>query len=875
MKTTHFAVVALTVGACLSSGAANFQWNGQGEGATWGGALNWLHMGQDAKPFTWTGQQVAIFEATNTVASRTVVVDKQYSPGQFTVRDNYQMTGDGSFLMNLATPASAIYVADGKTLTMDVPLQQTSDASAGRLYKGSSGTVDFQKDVSAYRFQNHGGTTKVTSGATMTITGTSTSPGAEGAVLSTSGGKVVVEGTGSKLVVANATSYLPNSGSQIVVRNGGTIDVSNVNEVLNGFSDNNGTTKSPYGSITIDDGGTFIAKQIRVGKCTSSFFNSNPDYARVNLLTNGVLKLSNFTMDNSGTQYAEVNFNGGALHMTGATANRPLNSGSYKTSPWAGLHYYIREGGLRLNNAVNATRNFDKPLESGAEKDGGLTVEGVGGVLYMDAANTFNGPTRLTGSGGVIYVPLNDAAFGAVPAEPTDNIIFEQRGVILHSDKSFEVHPNRTMRIKKDVQARIGNGGHLAFRGAVLGEAGQESSTSIWVEKNWSGSLTLIPDKGKVNMFGRLITQGHTVIGAGETQLVSPVTQQAGTGAVLYVGDDALSAFHAYRGILDVTNGLLKVTANAENSYLVVKDYGQLRVSGGTLDCAGHTELLHAMTKPARIEVSGTAENPGLLKAYIIRASQSTTMEGDLPAACISLRKGGTLELHHFNIDAKASQKGRVDFDGGILKARSTRDNMLGSGTGAWLNILFRVCKGGLIFDTNNKKMGIQAPLLTGVTEGKDGGLTKKGSNVLYIRNGDFTYTGPTRTDMGQLIFEGADGTAFDLPGDVEVSVKELSKLKDSERGGTYIQAKSIPATAKLRVADAQMMADGPDPRTTFGKKIAILKTKEPMTKVPQIVLVDEDGNEKPSDGRWSATLSADRKTLTFGPNWITMIIVR
>lgn len=866
-------LAAVVAGTGIAVHAADYTW--LNTLPNWGDAAAW---NAGSGPCAWAAGNNAKF----TTDGSAVTVAGPVSAARITAEANTTIRTNGVDEAGVTITASYVKVSSGKTLTMEAPLNQTDSNGANRLIREDGGTLDLQGGGSMYRMQQNNGTTKVSNGSTLTITGTSTSAGASGAVLGCTGGRLVVEGEGSKIVVAQETSYLPNSGSQIVVQNGGTIDASNVKEVLNGFYDNNRDTKSPYGSITVGDGGTFIAKNIRVGKPDKAFFDANSDYARINLLTNGVLKLIGFRMDDSTTYYGEVNFNGGVLHLTCADANVPFNNSNFTTYPWAGLHYYIREGGLRLNNAVGKNRTFNKPLESGAETDGGLTVEGTGGVLYMNAVNTFNGPTRLTGSGGVIYVPLTDAAFGAAPAEPTDNIVFESSGPTLHSDQSFVVHPNRTMRIKKNVTARIGNGGHLAFRGAVLGEAGQETTTAIRVVNNWGGSLTLVPDAGKVNRFGRLATFGHTVVGAGTTELVDPARGAVGNStAVLYVGgesDKTQTAFDTWKGVLDITNGTLRVTDTAHGAYLVVANYGQLRVSGGTLDCAESHEILNAYGNAGRIEISGTDENPGLLKAYIVRVSQTPKMEGDLPAASITLRKGGTLQFHHFNIDVNNKPKGRVDFDGGILKVRSPRDNVLGSGTGAWTEILFRVCKGGLVIDTNNQKTGILAQLLTGVTEGTDGGLTKKGSNMLFIKNGSFTYTGPTRTDMGQFIFsdkEDGTGTFFALPGDVEVSVKELSKLSDSQRLGTYIEAKSISANAKLRVADVPVLADGTDPRTTFGKKIAILKTKEPMTKVPEIVLVDKDGNEKPSDGRWSASLSADRKTLTFGPNWITMIIVR
>lgn len=194
---------------------------------------------------------------------------------------------------------------------------------------------------------------------------------------------------------------------------------------------------------------------------------------------------------------------------------------------------------------------------------------------------------------------------------------------------------------------------------------------------------------------------------------------------------------------------------------------------------------------------------------------------------------------------------------------------MFGTGAGSWTNILFRVCKGGLVIDTNGQQIGIVPPLLTGVAEGVDGGLTKKGSNVLYVRNPANTYTGPTRTDKGQLIFEATSGASPVMPGDLEVSVAELAKLTASERNGTYVQTLTVSADMKVRVVD---VPDGFDAKS-FGK-IGILRTMTPMTKIPDVVLIDADGNER-SSADWRVSLSADRKTLSFGAAKGCVILLR
>lgn len=835
---SNIVAFAFLLGAGISSSAfaADYTWlnlfpNWSDDGA-WSA---------NSVPCKWANGNNAQF----TTDGSTVNVSSAVTPGRITAQANTTITGSAAVTVN-----GYVKVSSGKTLTMEAPLNQTDTASDNRLIRDDAGTLELQGGGSMYRMQQNNGTTKVTNGSLLTITGTSTSAGASGSVFGCTGGKLVVEGEGSRLVITNKTTYLPISGTEVIAQNDGTIDASKVDEVLNGFSDNGKT--SDHASITVKDGGVFIAKKIRVGKVDKSTFDSKPDYARVNVVTGGIIKCNNVSMDNSGTLYGEVNFNGGLWEVTGESGN-PFNSSNVATYPWAGLRLSVREGGAHIK-VPSTNRTILKPFQSGAEKDGGLTIEGGNNVvIYMNAENTFNGPTTLTGAGGLIYVPRTDAALGAAPDKPKDDIVFKTGGPILHSDTSFEVHSNRNVRIAKNVIARIGNSGHLAFRGAIRGEEGATSDSTVKVQNNWGGSLTLVPAPGRENEFGRLITEGRTVVGAGMTKLTSQVTDVNSSAVIYACGDN--SAW-GWRGSLDITNGTLKVTDTSHRAYLETAKWGRIRVMGGTFDCLESHEILNGHDGPGRVEVSGT----GTINAYIVRVSQTKVMEGDLPAACIYLGKGGTLKFHHFNIDTNAKPKGRVDFDGGTIVARSTRENLLGLGTGEWTNILFRVCAGGVVIDTNNQKIGIVPPLLTGVTEGRDGGLTKKGSNILYVRNPANTYTGPTRTDKGQLIFEATSGASPAMPGDLEVSVAELAKLTTSERNGTYVQTPTVPANMKVRVVD---VPDGFDAKS-FGKKIGILRTLTPMTKIPDVVLVDADGNER-SSADWRVSLSADGKTLSFG----------
>lgn len=860
-------LTAAVVGTGLAVHAADYTW--LGNTGNWLDALNWSTGGATSN---WVDGHNAIFQAGG--PNLNIAIGSAVAPGQMTIRDNYVFSGDGPVTLN-----GYCYVAENKTATYEVPLKSTSQFKTGEV-----GTTLIKGGAEFAKLLVETGTLRLAEDTTVKVTDESTGAnGTGGSSLALTGGNLVLE-KGSKLELAATSKFVPNSGTGVTI-SGGTLDVSKVNEFLIGFNDinmNNGTMKSKRSFVTVENGGKLMAKTIRLSKAKKAEMTSNPEYARLNINPGGFVGFNNIYIE-SDAFYGEINFDGGVLEHTPTQSQTEKN---YSMISHANMSLKVKEGGAHIklvNNKPN--RYFSKAFESAAEKDGGFTIEGESGVVaYMNVTNTFNGPTTLAG-GGFIYVPKYDRALGLEPAEPTDNIIVASSSPTLHADTSFDLHKNRDVLIKANTNFRVGNTGDLRLLGQIKSDPAAPDTTSLQVLGNWAGAFTLATTDGRENKIGRVRSDGHLVIADGTTTITKPSTDVHGSAAIYATRTSTAEAFSKNYGVIEVTGGTLKAVPGAR--YTETQNYGQIKVSGGKLDVSSSIkvnnqtqgqEILNGLDSPGRVEVSGTGE----IAAYIVRATQvlesSKKAYGDdgLPAAQIHVATGGVLRLHHFSIDySKSGLVGRIDLDGGTIVCRSSQNKLIGSPTspGNWEKIPVRVCAGGAIVDTAGFTCEIPLPLVSACEN--DGGFRKRGSGKLTLR-GDNTYNGPTRTDMGQLVFGGADvATSFAVPGDIEVSVSELSKLSDTQRLGTYIEAKSIRADAKLRVTDIPVLADGKDPRTTFGTKIAILKTKEPMTKAPEVVLVDKDGNEKPGNGHWAATLSADGKTLTFGPSWITMIILR
>ena len=546
-----------------------------------------------------------------------------------------------------------------------------------------------------------------------------------------------------------------------------------------------------------------------------------------------------------------------------------VDAKTYAMISHANMSLQVKEGGAHIklvNSGLN--RTFGKSFESAAEKDGGFTIEGDGGVAYMNVTNTFNGPTTLAGKGGLIYVPKYDRSLGLEPAAPTNNIIFTAgtaSGPILHADTSFDLHKNRNMLIKKDTTARIGNIGNLRLLGQIVSDPSAPTSTVLRVLDNWAGAFTIATTDGRENKIGRVRSDGHLVFENGTTTVTKVTTDVAGNAPIYAARTSTATAYSKNYGVLEVTGGTLKTVVGAK--YAETQNYGQIKVSGGKLDVSGNNqELLNGMDTPGRIEVSGTGE----IAAYIVRATQvlSTSDKAygadGLPAAEIHVATGGVLRLHHFSIDyGKSGLVGRIDLDGGTIICRSSQNKLIGNpdNLAKWEKILVRVCPGGAIVDTANTSSGIPVPLISACAN--DGGVCKFGAGTLTL-SGANTYNGPTRCDKGTLKF--ANEGAFP-GGDLAVSAKAL---KANGSLGTITSPKLVfKPGAKVRIVEA----DGVDPQAY--KRVTIATSDVPMENPPtQVVVVDKDGNERPSSD-WRVSLSADGKTLSFGRAQGCAIIVR
>ena len=182
--------------------------------------------------------------------------------------------------------------------------------------------------------------------------------------------------TGGVFVANKRSKYVTLQGN-LEVTDGGVADLDVQNDVLNAF----GTP----GTTTVARAGRLICKTFRLAQSIS-----NPDSARVHLVTGGVFEAIGFYIDEKTNPHARFDFDGGILVSREGRGSFIGSSSMWQSNVFA----YVHEGGLVVSNAHAI--GIGVPLRSAAEQDGGIAKYGAG-TLTISSTNTYNGATRLGG----------------------------------------------------------------------------------------------------------------------------------------------------------------------------------------------------------------------------------------------------------------------------------------------------------------------------------------------------------------------------------------------------------------------------------------------------------------------------------------------
>ena len=177
--------------------------------------------------------------------------------------------------------------------------------------------------------------------------------------------------------MANKSSKFVTLQGNLTVTDGGVADLNVQNDVLNAF----GTP----GTTTVARAGRLICRSFRLAQSIS-----NPDSARLHLVTGGVFEAICFYIDERTNPHARLDFDGGMLVSREGRGSFIGSSSMWQSNVFA----YVQAGGLVVSNDHNI--GIGIPLRSASEQDGGLAKYGTG-TLTVSNTNTYNGVTRLGG----------------------------------------------------------------------------------------------------------------------------------------------------------------------------------------------------------------------------------------------------------------------------------------------------------------------------------------------------------------------------------------------------------------------------------------------------------------------------------------------
>lgn len=385
----------------------------------------------------------------------------------------------------------------------------------------------------------------------------------------------------------------------------------------------------------------------------------------------------------------------------------------------------------------------------------------VGGHVFLNKANTHTGGTHFSNHKNTYvraFALSSDAALGAVPDAPKDNIFAEGGNMALYVESGTVVtHANRQILIADGQTMKVSPKATLRICGIVHGaipDGGQYPTGTrfhTYRSASWPGITILDPGSGKENHVGRVLVESYLQVASGTLRMTTsePSFGANGSGEALplYVNGSG-SAYHDKWGHLLVSNGA--VVGNYQNDRrFQISNYGHVEVDGGTVTIDSG-EFMVGLNTPGKL----TLKNGGLLRCKKFRPTQTTAGNGGETY----LEKGGVLRVGVIFLDA-TGQKAVFHFDGGALQSREGEDGtekFLQEFTDEtkWGGVVFSVEKGGAVLDTSNgKNLWFGRPLVSGVAEGEtDGGLIARGGNIVVLTDAEHSYNGPTHIETGARV---------------------------------------------------------------------------------------------------------------------------
>ena len=665
-----------------------------------------------AADYTWTGASSGNWNETdeNWSGAGTVWTNSSANNATFGASGTQNISAAAITMNNLA------FTADGYTLSGGPLLMYGSPTVASSLTatlaapvtnvnvwtKSGAGTVVLNPGVGVsnvfYALKAGAGTVQVAGGTTL-VTQAGSNP-ESGPAFWVSGGTLVMGG-GLLKTTGGAFARVSEGGTLLVTN--GLVDLTGNIDLLNAFNS--------VGTTTVGGTGNLDVNSLRISQNTVSSESSV-----VNINTGGTLRISQFTIDAQKPFKGTVNFNGGTVVARADTAFF-FSDGNTNWLP--GIFAKILAGGAVIDTA-GRTITFKHPLLSGVANDGGVIKKGAG-TLSLHGTNLFTGGT-VVWAGGLNL--SNDLNLGAVPASAVTNLTFAGSST-LYAGANHALHANRSLFISNNVAVTFNPQAYTqTVNGMIAGAPGSH------LRKDGSGALIINSGAGVTNSIWSLRTVAGTLVFAGGTFNI--VTNAP--------GNQIFDTLHINGGTVLVAGGLVRTLGG---SYAMTQN-GTLVITNGTVNLNSVSELLNAYSGTGNTTVSGS----GVLELSTLRISQAG---GSPDANVVNVNTGGVIRMNRFYIDEKTQSKGRVNFNGGTVVAKSSRGDFMGIANTNWYSgIFFTVREGGAVIDSNGVDIDSKLPIYSGAAN--DGGFRKRGAGTFTFANTNM-YNGVTVVEGGTLIF--------------------------------------------------------------------------------------------------------------------------
>ncbi len=586
-----------------------------------------------------------------------------------------------------------------------------------------------------------------------------------------------------KLVVANA---VPTSSAMIV--NNATLDLNGFSTTLGSLAgtNNNGlVTSTQSGSITltisgssstsyagiIENGNASNFKLVKGGSSTLTLSGANTYNGLTNILTGGILNISNdagLGATTAGTVVADgatLQLNGVAIvgeeltiYGNGVSSGGAL-SNITSASSWSGAIILASNASI---GSASSTLTIDGIIS------GSFTLTKVGAsVVELSGINTFTGVTTI--SAGTLSI-LNDASLGtAITTVVNTGAALQLNGVSITA---------KTLTL---------NGSGLSSAGALISASGSNT---------WSGNVSLAT---------------ASTISTSAVLTLSGVL--SGTGALTKIGTSTLNLTNTntYNGSTTISAGVLNVTApsslGSTTQVTVSGSSGQLQISGGNeftipliISSTVSTGALRSMrgnnTWSGRITLQaasgiGAETNSLLTISGIISGSFALTKygTGNVDFNAVNTYTGNTtisagilklLVATAIPITNAITVDGTLDLNGISTTFASLADN--GNGNG----FVGSSISGDIILTIS----GSSSSSFAGIIQNGSAtslSIVKAGSSILTL-SGPNTYTGSTSINAGAINVQDnsalgatsagtsvANGAALQIQGQISIGAEAIT----------------------------------------------------------------------------------------------------